>query len=1814
LLSLPFRTCAILGIKGLIMSRLFRRRPRAGRPCRRSPLFLEVLEARTLLSTLTVLNLNDSGAGSLRQAIANAAAGDTINFAVSGQITLTSGPLVIDQNLTIDGPGQNSLTISGNNSSQVLNIYDVNVSLSGLTIANGFTFQSGAGILMYGDPSTNLSVSDCTIEDGIADGNGGAIEITGDGTMNLTGCSFYSNQAAGNGGAIDSPGIFLTVSDSTFSGNSAGNGGAISIGNDGVSIANSTFDSNFASGEAGAIYSDFNANYSLTNCTLARNSAGVGGGLGLIGGSFTLLNTIVAGNSASTAPDVSGPIDSLGHNLIGITDGSSGWIGSDLTGTASSPLNADVGTLGNYGGPTQTDPLLQGSPALGAGTSAGAPTTDQRGDPRSMPDDIGAVQLLDAIVTTTADSGPGSLRQAIIDTNAHPGVDFIDFKIPGSGVHTIKLASALPAITDTVTIDGYSQPGSMPNTLPAADNAVIDVEIDGNGMNVNGLVINDVMNCSISGLSLVDFGSGGSLDVGGIAILGQSADGNAIGGNFLGVLPDGTTADANSDGIILAGDPVGNVIGGTDPADRNLISGNVNWGFILEGSGNTIAGNLIGLDATGVNALANGNGGVIDEGAMDNIIGGTTAAARNYIAGNIDRGLKLTIDHTSDGVTSGPNASGNVIEGNWIGLNIDGVSAGGQSVAGIELRNVTSNSLGVAGAGNVISGNSGAGIEIVGSGAVGNSVQGNLIGTDTTGNNAIPNLNDGILIDSGAIGNTVGGTNSGQGNVISGNFGDGVVIGGGAGPANSVQGNLIGLNAAGTAALGNSLQGVVVFGGIATMIGGVTTGAGNVISGNGANGVQDYESGDSLIIQGNIIGLNAAGTAKVPNAIHGIQLMFAGGPVLIGGDTAADRNVISGNADHGINVSGSNATIIGNYIGTDLTGTIALGNGASGIGLNGGSGNTIGDASSGGGNVISGNGQSGIEFFNGSNDNTVVNNLIGVAADGVSPLGNGIDGVQFTFNPSYANSFDNEIGSLAANAGNVIAFNPNGVVVSSGSTGNTISGNSIFGNTGLGIVLSPGGNDSIAAPALSAVGVSSVSGTLVGAADATYRIEFYVSPAGGPGGQGKTLVGFVTVVTDATGSAAFNTATANIAPGVLVSATATALTDPFAGDTSQFSQYLAAPLPLARFRIVPSTINTTAGQLISFTVSAVDGNGLILTTYQGTVTFASAGTDAGPILPATYTFTTADAGSHTFTAKYFIAGTQTLTVSDVVNGASGSTTVQVVAGAFNHLFISGLSDTTPVGVENSFTVAAVDLYGNVVSGFNDTLHFTSDDALAQLPANSTLVSGIGTFDVTFRGLLPTTVVNGETVRIYSVTVSDKQSVSATATQTVDIPLYLLPSPVQFVEVENVAFTNHLVATFLSDLSTGPSLSAGDFTATIDWGDGSAPDAGTIQLLADGTTFAVYGSHQYPTGQTDYPIDVTITFAGFSSQPVTPSVVAVVTPQQFANLGQNSVVRAIGTQTSLATTTTGANASLSGAGAALNTTLFVADYNDNPQPGVPVAGVSYYDIRATNAANGARLTVTFRFPEGSGVPELEFFDATQGKYVPVIGSTHFPPVIVGPGVEAVTVVFDDTSFPQLSALHGSVFTIVIAPLTIDDTTTISPALALAYPTGSDLTVTRDVSFQGSGVTVGLTPSQDVTRALARAELSGGGDDELEAIDPADLEAIFNVLGFSTPAAEQGPVVAPVAAPPAAPASAPGATGPGAALPPVLPADAIFAAAAEAPFAFQRQPTKLQRVTATSLERAVVPSLLAVPLLGAIAIQPPLRSANRRRRRLGAFLAS
>ena len=234
----------------------------------------------------------------------------------------------------------------------------------------------------------------------------------------------------------------------------------------------------------------------------------------------------------------------------------------------------------------------------------------------------------DVLVTTTADSGAGSLRQAIAFANATAGVQTIKFQIPGSGVHIISPGSALPTITDRVIIDGTTQPGF--SSVPL-------IELNGTsaGAGISGLKIT-VGSSTVRGLAINRFkGAGIELRTGGHNIV----SGNRIGTNAAGTLDRG-----NLGAGVLIVNSASNTIGGTTAATRNLISGNDQSGVSISGasaSGNLVQGNFVGTNAAGTLAIANSLDGILINGASSNTIGGTAVSAANTIAFNGRDGVRI---------------------------------------------------------------------------------------------------------------------------------------------------------------------------------------------------------------------------------------------------------------------------------------------------------------------------------------------------------------------------------------------------------------------------------------------------------------------------------------------------------------------------------------------------------------------------------------------------------------------------------------------------------------------------------------------------------------------------------------------------------------------------------------------------------------------------------------------------------------------------------------------------------------------------------------------------------------------------------------------------------------------------------------------------------------------------------------------------------------------------------------------------------------------------------------------------------------------
>lgn len=341
-------------------------------------------------SSITVVNANDSGAGSLRQAILDLCPGGTITFApaLNGQtITLTGGQLTLNKSLTISGSGANLIAVSGNQASRVFDIIGVGtaVTISGLTITQG----------AVSNPVNN------------EDKGGGIRDVNG--TLTLLGCSIIANSASEGGGIWINPGN-VTILNSTIASNTAtvDAGGIIAFPGSTLSVVNSTIANNTASTSvAGGLAVAPGVVMGITNSTIARNTAATSsGGILSVLSSTTLKDTIVALNTAATAPDYQNTFTSAGYNLIGNNSGTTinNQQASDQVGTSGSPIDPLLGALGNNGGPTPTLALLAGSPAIDAGDPAFDPnafnpplTNDQRGPgfPRIFNSrvDIGAYEL-----------------------------------------------------------------------------------------------------------------------------------------------------------------------------------------------------------------------------------------------------------------------------------------------------------------------------------------------------------------------------------------------------------------------------------------------------------------------------------------------------------------------------------------------------------------------------------------------------------------------------------------------------------------------------------------------------------------------------------------------------------------------------------------------------------------------------------------------------------------------------------------------------------------------------------------------------------------------------------------------------------------------------------------------------------------------------------------------------------------------------------------------------------------------------------------------------------------------------------------------------------------------------------------------------------------------------------------------------------------------------------------------------------------------------------------------------------------------------
>ncbi|MFO0960811.1 MAG: Calx-beta domain-containing protein [Isosphaeraceae bacterium] len=1125
-------------------------------------------------------------------AVGNRVAGNKIGTDSTGNIDLGNAieGVRIDSGAsgnTINGDGSGSQVISGNN---------LGIAIVGAGSSNNVVQGNYIGVNAGGDSDDDNSVQGILIDDAARNLIGGAgsnlrnvisanlygVEIRNLGaTSNTIQGNYIGTDAAGTsrlGSELDGIFIHLGASSNTIGGNStdAGNRIAFNI-RDGVRIEDNSV-----------------GNALLTNAIFDN----VGLGIDLV----TPVGPGPGPNHLQAAP-------ALTSALIGVGS-------TTIVGTLNSAPNATFSLqffLNN-----SVDPLgrSQGEQFLGVGsvttdgagfasftiTLSGAATVGQylTATAMSAAGDTSMFSLAQVVtlatpkfvVSNTNDSGPGSLRQAILDANATAGTDTILFRIPASlsadlrtpvpgfdpvtQTWRIQVLSALPVITEAIILDGYNQANtgvpfrypsqantdpaidvvSKPNTLAATigNDARVRIVVDGSfAPGATGFVI-DTSNSLLRGLAIANFRIG-------VSIPNATDVGNRIQGNYIGsymVYP----VDART-GTALSGS-----------SSQQIVAAGNQWQGVVVGGTNTV-------------------------------IGGTTPQEGNVIAGNGAQGIWIP----PSVVSPPPDVPGNQVYGNQIGL--AGAPTGGfyfvapNGAEGILIES-SSNAVGGQGAGNLISGNVGAGIHIRGAAATKNRIQGNyigappggalLLGVGNTGNRA-----QGVWIEN-ASDNLVGGADDALRNVIARNLREGVRIEGASGIRNLILNNYIGIDAAGTGILGNSGDGVAIYSP------GNTVGPNNVISANNRGILISGPSASGNIIQANRIGTDSAGKLDLGNALEGIRIELGATGTQVRGDGLGSQ-VISGN-NVGLAIVGASTTatlVVGNYIGTDLTGTADLGNSLEGIQLDASPNNTIGGTASGQRNLISAN-HWGIVISNPTATGNVVQaNFIGTDSNGLKSLGNELDGVWILLGASF-----NTIGGpiRTPGAGNIIGFNVrDGVRVENNSVANVVLTNSIFQNGGLGIdLVGPLANDGAVPPTLTSVASSlsftRVKGTLAGSPNATYTLQFFANVAAGETG-GQRFLGQSVVAADASGAVNFIADVAGlILPGQYVTATATSAI----GDTSRFAASITESYGLVQFNPASYSVLESAGTA-TITVRRSGGSGGYFT-----VNYATAAGTAEPFV------------------------------------------------------------------------------------------------------------------------------------------------------------------------------------------------------------------------------------------------------------------------------------------------------------------------------------------------------------------------------------------------------------------------------------------------------------------------------------------------------------------------------------------------------------------------------------------------------------------------
>jgi gliding motility-associated-like protein len=715
-------------------------------------------------------------------------------------------------------------------------------------------------------------------------------------------------------------------------------------------------------------------------------------------------------------------IDKSGNNIANAEDGI--LIQTDLTGVEIGGVGADEGNfIGNNAGiginiaPENHSVIGTGSVIvnnyIGVGIDGVSPAGNG-GTGITINSDVQGLTI-GGTAANTSNIIAGNGGDGIFIT----GTNTLDIDVEGNNIGVDLNGGALANTGYGVQIENADGPVTIGGTTATASNTIYGntaggILVKGSTTNpITSIQHNTIGNTTIASAGNAITIDGGKNTISDNAIFNYADNGVNITGG-LSTLTGNDIYD-NTVGVFLSGNgATGNIIGTS--ASGNNIHENSSHGIALNAgaNANTISNNQIGTDGK------NGENGVHLDGASSNIIN----------EGNVIVNHNTTGQH---GVYISNSSNTNTVAGNFIGTDASN-TAGLGNENGIMVDGSANNIIGgtTAADKNIIAGNGQNGLIIQGTTSTGNQVQGNNIGLNGT-DAALANGANGIIIQTGATGNTIGGTAAGAGNTISGNTSAGIQISNA--NSNDVLGNKIGANTTGTAAVANGTSGISITGSTGNKIGDGTAAGANLISGNTQAGVS-ISTGSANTVSGNNIGTNLAGTAAIANGTDGINVNASTANIL-------DGNTISGNTQNGISLNnGDNNTINGNHIGTNSTGTAAIPN-ANGIALVAGSDNNSID-----GNTISGNTGTGI-IVNSSATNTIANNKIGAANDGSTTLSN-TTGIRFENGGA-----DNTVLT------NIIAHNStNGIQVDGAtSVGNTISENSMFCNTGKGILETTGGNE-----------------------------------------------------------------------------------------------------------------------------------------------------------------------------------------------------------------------------------------------------------------------------------------------------------------------------------------------------------------------------------------------------------------------------------------------------------------------------------------------------------------------------------------------------------------------------------------------------------------------------------------------------------------------------------------------------------------------------------------------------------------------------------